>query len=220
MAKEINLDRYRNSIGILDPVAHWSTPILIVGAWGTGSMSAVVLAKMWMSNITIVDFDEVEYHNVQSQFYGENDIWTSKVHAIKKHVLEQSWIEIRPINDKYHPDMSSGMEIVYCAVDDMDVRKQIVEASPNAWLIIDTRMSWAYFELLAFPGILNRDYIENDWFPQSEVEETLCSMKSVSYNCFGVASMVWSVVRNYLVWEAYPHKIMFGMSSFYLDVSY
>lgn len=93
-----------------------------------------------MTNITVVDFDTVEDHNLQSQFYREQDIGKFKVDALQEIVLEQSGVEINIINDKFHPDHVRGRDVVFTLVDNNDVRKEIVDACLGIEHIIDCRM--------------------------------------------------------------------------------
>ena len=65
---------FSRGMDLFDPVAHGAKKILIVGAGGIGSTTAYTLAKMGCSNITVVDFDEVEIHNCSSQFYSAKQI--------------------------------------------------------------------------------------------------------------------------------------------------
>ena len=64
-------------------------PIHVIGAGGVGSWTALLLAKMGCQDITVYDMDEVEDHNVASQFYSEDQLGMNKLDALKENVKKQ-----------------------------------------------------------------------------------------------------------------------------------
>ncbi len=63
--------------------------ILIVGAGGLGSPAALYLAAAGIGTLGLVDFDQVELHNLQRQIlYGSNDIGAPKTEAAHKRLNE------------------------------------------------------------------------------------------------------------------------------------
>lgn len=212
--------RYKNSEGILSPYDYGDTPILIVWAWGIGSVVTVCLAKMWMKNITVVDFDEVEDHNLQSQFYRTQDIGTYKVDALKEIVLDQAWIHIKTINGTYEPAMSHWMEVVCTLVDNNDVRKEIVDSLDNVPHIIDSRMAWTFFQSYNFSTWEKEDYYEDFRFPQEEATAIVCSEKSSCFNCFMSWAHVAAVIRSRLVWHEIPSMMEMDCNLYLYNTSY
>lgn len=174
--------RHANQLSIFNPLIDWWKKVLIVGAWGIWSDTCRCLAKTWFNDITVVDFDEVENHNVASQFYKESQLWVLKVEALKQNVLEFSGVEIKTINWKYEPSHAEWMDIVIMAVDNMDVRREIVESARPKLKLIDGRMSWEAFLLYTFdPAFEKHRYLES-WFPASEADPEVCTEKAVCYN--------------------------------------
>lgn len=215
---EIWLERYKNSQGILDPYKYWDTPILVVGAGWIWSTVVVNLAKMWMKNITVVDFDTVEDHNLQSQFYRQQDIGKLKVDALKEIVIEQAGIEINTINAEFSPEMTTWMQIVLPLVDNNDIRKEIIDASVDVPHIIDARMWWTFFEIYNMHYAERSDYYADFWYPQSEVTATVCSEKSSCFNCFASAAVVCSVIRARLIDYNPPVRITIDLSQYIFDI--
>ncbi|MFC6201003.1 HesA/MoeB/ThiF family protein [Lactiplantibacillus nangangensis] len=60
--------------------------VLLLGAGGTGSNTALNLARLGFGTITIIDGDNVEESNLNRQTYSQADIGLSKVQVLKKHL--------------------------------------------------------------------------------------------------------------------------------------
>ncbi|KKK73235.1 hypothetical protein LCGC14_2895880, partial [marine sediment metagenome] len=73
--------RYSRQMGIVDP-GKLDIPIAVVGAGGIGSWTTLALTRMGCNDITVIDFDKVEAHNVGSQIFTEDDIGKTKVEAL------------------------------------------------------------------------------------------------------------------------------------------
>lgn len=214
------IDRYKNSDGILSPAKYWDTPILIVWAGWIGSVVTVCLAKMWMRNITVIDFDEVEDHNLQSQFYREQDIGRLKVEALKDIVKEQAWVDIKIINDKYNKKYSLWMDVVCTLVDNNDVRKEIVDSLLWTKHIIDCRMAWTFFQTYNFSSSEKGEYYDEFWFPQSEATEVICSEKSSCFNCFMSGANVCAVIRSRLIGHDIPSMMEMDCNLYMYNTKY
>jgi len=79
----MSLKRHKRQLGIVSP-AQLQSPIVVIGAGGIGSWAVLALAKMGCPNITVIDFDTVEDHNVATQFYKESQIKMFKVDALEE----------------------------------------------------------------------------------------------------------------------------------------
>lgn len=74
----------RNSPEVNDKLR--DSHVVIFGAGGLGSNLATMLARVGVGRLTIIDFDEVEYSNLNRQYYFLTDIGKKKVYAIKEHI--------------------------------------------------------------------------------------------------------------------------------------
>lgn len=187
--------RHANQLSIFNPLLDWDKKILIVWAGWIGSDTARCLAKTWFNDITVVDFDEVENHNVASQFYKESQLGISKVSALQENVKDFSWVDIKVINGKYQKEYADDMDIVIMAVDNMDVRKEIVETANPRLKIIDGRMKWEGFMLYTFDPMFEKQRYFESWYPASEADPEVCTEKSVCYN----TSIIWWFVTKLCV---------------------
>ena len=103
--------------------------IHIIGCGSVGSTIAENLARCGVVNMTLWDFDEVESKNLANQMFREADIHKPKVEA-----LAELLSEINPditATLKLEPEGWSGQKLsgyVFLAVDNIEVRRQIVES--------------------------------------------------------------------------------------------
>lgn len=65
-----NYDLYKRQLGFYDPSERGSDSVNIIGLGGIGSFAAFGVAKLGVPNITVIDDDTVELHNVPNQFHG------------------------------------------------------------------------------------------------------------------------------------------------------
>ena len=60
----------------------------IAGLGGLGSNTAVSLARMGIGSITLVDFDVVEFSNLNRQYYAMKHVGMNKTDALKEVILD------------------------------------------------------------------------------------------------------------------------------------
>jgi len=114
-----------------------STPVTVVGAGAIGSWVVLLLAKMGMTDITVYDHDKVAIENVNCQLYGREDVGVPKVFALTKIVQKLSAkIGLRVATEKWSPDPATK-GIVICAVDSMEVRKQVFEEICKSHIFVE-----------------------------------------------------------------------------------
>ncbi len=89
-----------------------SASVLCIGAGGLGSPLALYLAAAGVGKIGILDFDVVDFSNLQRQvIHSESTIGELKVDSAKKRLLElNSDIDIHTYNERFTSD--NAMEIV------------------------------------------------------------------------------------------------------------
>ena len=109
----MNETRFHRQLDLLD-LKLSSTPITIIGAGATGSFTALTLAKMGFSELTVFDFDTVEEHNLPNQFYRTSDLGKPKVLALQEIIRDFEGIEIKARNEKYRGQRLSGIVDLLC----------------------------------------------------------------------------------------------------------
>lgn len=145
----INDIRHRE---VFDASLYLDRHIVIVGAGATGSRCFEQLVSTGLTNITLVDFDRVEDHNLANQLFTRDDIGALKVDACKEWAIrkvgEQSANKISYVAKKVKP--SNGCDIlgfspavVVSSVDSFKARKMLLEVSQSVMAdsLFDTRMA-------------------------------------------------------------------------------
>ena len=183
--------------------------VTVIGLGGIGSPTAMILAKMGVE-LTIIDFDTVEEHNLASQHYRREDVGLNKVDALSAELERHAGVRPQTRNERYVDQPLSGL--VIAAVDSMDVRKQIweqVRMNPAVDLFIDTRMGGMVGLLLtARPcNIDDVSWYEKQLYPSSEASREACTSRAIAFNTFGIAAMVAATVRRWWV-EGERHPIL------------
>jgi tRNA A37 threonylcarbamoyladenosine dehydratase len=140
------MSRYKRQIDIIK-AKDLTPPIHIIGAGGIGSWTALTLAKVGCSNITVYDNDIVEDHNIASQFYKESQLGMSKVKALRENILEQTGFEINIFkNIKEEEFIVSNLVLI--TVDSMEERIRLGKLYKDMDnYIIDARMGGLSMEL-------------------------------------------------------------------------
>lgn len=213
----------KNQVGLFDPEADYANKkIVIVWAGWSWSVASYYITQMWCTDVTVIDFDDVEIHNTASQFYKQSDIGKFKVDAMKENLLDFNWIEIKTFNEPYKAEHVIGADIVLALVDNMDVRKHIVDDcfDNDVSTVVETRMSGEEFMIFTFDPFTDRETWIQFWYPQSEVSPEVCTMKSISYNTGMLGSLVAKIVKNCLKWERVPFILNMNMSDFTFSSDY
>ena len=99
-------------VGLEGQRALKASSVLVIGAGGLGSPSAMYLAAAGVGRIGIVDFDSIEKSNLHRQIlYSENDVGRSKADVAKERLLQvnpNTNIEVH----KIRLDSSNALEIL------------------------------------------------------------------------------------------------------------
>jgi len=195
------IEKYSRQLDIID-VEKMDLPIHIIGCGGIGSWTTLMLAKIGCSNITIYDFDEVEYHNTASQFFEERQIGELKTEALRSNVYAQSNISVEIGNVKEEKDIPNG-SVIIIAVDSMGMRWKLNNMFKGRGVtIIDGRMGGLQAEVYCSDG----NGYEATLVDPSEVQHEPCTSKAISFNCALIASMITNYVRLYINGEAITER--------------
>lgn len=68
--------------------------VTLCGAGAVGSNLADNLVRQGLSRLRVIDHDRVEEHNVSTQLYGEGEVGTWKVEALRNRLFRAAGVEI------------------------------------------------------------------------------------------------------------------------------
>lgn len=106
--------------------------IAIVGAGGLGSNIAVMLIRAGIGELSIFDYDQVEIHNLNRQYFSRLHLGIPKVEALKEQLLQinpDATVHIHnlKITSANIKELLNNFEIVVEAVDIAETKALIVE---------------------------------------------------------------------------------------------
>ena len=184
-------------------------PILLIGCGGTGSWAGMALAKMGCTDITLVDFDHIEPHNIPSQMYNIYDGKELKVKALSE------WMgnNIKTKNPVYPPfDLTfekyfkshsyKKISVVICTVDSMDERIRlwdIVKKRDDVDLYLDPRIGGELLRLYAVDP-LNAEavkFYESKLYPSSKADPLPCGSRQIIYTTMFTGALIANYVKKY-----------------------
>lgn len=211
----MNESKYHRQLDIINPKL-LNVPVTVIGAGATGSFTALSLAKMGVTDITVYDFDTVEEHNLPNQFYRQSDIGKPKVNALQSIIHDFEGITISARNEKYHGQRLSGIVIV--CVDSMDARIQIwkfVKNNMNVKLFIDSRMGAEVMRVYTINpiDIYQCWMYEENLYPSSEALQERCTAKSIMYTVLSIASLLANQVKKFVGGEVLKRELIFDMKT-------
>lgn len=112
----------------MDDLRH---PIHIIGVGAIGSTIATMLARMGVQELHYYDIDIVEMKNVCNQEYNDMQVGKTKVEALTYNLINiNPDIKVHPHSEGWRPGTRLSGYVFLC-VDNIDLRRQIVEENKN-----------------------------------------------------------------------------------------
>ena len=187
-----------------------ATSVCIVGAGAIGSHAAGVLTKMGIQKLRVVDFDDVEEHNIANQGFGLDEIGLTKVGALRDRVKRTTGVEIEAVNARITSPPTFDQDIVISAVDSMAVRKLLwdgfTENSYKSFLFLDGRMGAMYGTIFMIPKDDDRKvraYAES-LHEDSEGVQAPCTARATIFCAEWMSSMLGSACTKYVTGREFP----------------
>ncbi len=210
-------ERFWRQLDILHPDV-CKEKIYIIGAGATGSFTALALAKMGMTNITVYDHDEIEEHNFPNQLYPIRMKGINKALATKEVVREYTGIEIDALPEKFKKQELKG--IVISALDSMSGRKDIYKQCKenlNVRLLIDPRTGAEMFRLLTLnPNLFDKcKNYEDTLHADADALRVPCTAQAIIYSVLLVSSHICNQVKRLLMNQEYKEEIFVDLKNNY-----
>ena len=99
--------------------------VAIIGAGGLGNIIASSISCIGLKSVYIVDFDEIEEHNLHRQFnFNLQDIGKKKALVLAKRVSRCKNTKIEAFADEFK-NFSEKVDLIFDATDNFEVRLQI-----------------------------------------------------------------------------------------------
>ena len=120
--------------------------VLIVGCGGLGNSLGMILSCIGLKKIVLIDFDEIEIHNLHRQFmFSKDDIGKNKAKILAKKIKRcDSKIEF--IAKKFDENLDIDVDLVFDASDNFDTRKRIDKFAKKH------KIPWIYASVDEFVG--------------------------------------------------------------------
>jgi molybdopterin/thiamine biosynthesis adenylyltransferase len=191
--------------------------VTIIGCGGIGSPTALSLAKLGIPELTLIDPDTVEKHNVPNQLFPLDDIGQTKVDALANMVESYSVSGVTPY---YARATASGFEavgggtappgkatgIVVSALDSMEARAELwkqLRYNVQVPLLVDGRLGGENVVIYTVDPRRPdqcRQY-EDSLHSDDEAVPAPCTRRSIIDVGFVVASLITRAVRRHLAGE-------------------
>lgn len=119
---------FLRQLWFFNPAIH-NPRVVLIGAGGIGSPTALLLAKLGIRHLTVYDHDLLAPHNLSTTLYPASMIGRPKVRVLKDVLASFGFpIKVRAIARRFEGQSLRGVDIVISAVDSVKVRKAILRA--------------------------------------------------------------------------------------------
>lgn len=193
--------------------------INIIGAGSIGSYTALALAKLGFTNITVADDGIIEEENIAPQFYRPRDIGKLKVDCLKKYIKDQTNVEIIAIPTRIDETnahlLQQDSSILILAVDTMVARKTI-SAVVSCNYLVDARMAIEFLTIISLAGATygNIKSYRSTLFDDSDAVQEACTNKAISYTSLIAGGLIAKRVLDMLKGDHKFTTINFDINSF------
>ena len=147
--EEQQLNAFSRQEGAVNMAKIKELKVTIIGCGSIGSYSALALSKLGVGSLFLVDFDEVNKHNVSTQLFSLADIGLQKCYALEENIMQfcpdnETYVEgvNLQITEEESPYLS-GSDVVVFAVDSLEARREafisLVNNPPNTEDLVDNR---------------------------------------------------------------------------------
>jgi molybdopterin/thiamine biosynthesis adenylyltransferase len=200
-----------------------AVPLTVIGTGGIGSPTALGLAKMGCSQLTLYDPDVVEPHNLPSQLFRLSDVHQSKVRALQDVIRAFTGHEATAKLEELVDQRLSG--VVISAVDSMAARKTIwtkaVQYQAGIDVYIDARMGAEVCRIYSVrpsdPEDV-RSYAETLYDDGDALDEP-CTARATFYTALVIAGLICNQVKKHVRGETLSREIIFDLKTLTLLVA-
>ena len=184
-------DRFLRQRDLVSTELLAQTPVSVIGVGAIGRQVALQMAALGVKQIQLIDFDEVEMHNVTSQGYRMQDVGKSKVDSTASAIGEiDGSIKVETVEDRFRIRQSLH-GVVFCCVDSITSRTAIwnhLKTRTEFWT--DGRMLGEVMRILTAWDSESRKRYEQSLFAPSEAQTGSCTSRSTIYTANIAAGLI------------------------------
>lgn len=212
------------SLGFFNPERSKQPRVVLVGAGGIGSWTALALAKMGLRNITCIDPDVVEEHNLGTTPYTRDAIGMRKVEALQELVhLYGFQVNYKGKVTRYREGLLPKADVLISAVDSMDARRVLFREAIRQKIpfYIDGRIGGENLRVYAIRPASKGDCFvyKESLVPNERVMELPCTVQQIVYVGFIIAGLIARAVRHWVIEEKYNREIILKIGDWSAIVS-
>ena len=200
-------------LDLLDPALAASKKIHIIGAGAIGSFTALSLAKMGFTDITVYDDDVIDPENMNCQFYPISMIERKKVDALKELISDYTMVDITTVDSRVDSTTLFQGDFLIVAVDNMKTRKEVFESCWATDTLIDPRMAAEYCTMEVVRQGEDTSSYKGSLFSDSEAVQERCTAKSTIYTSIMIAGEVCKAVKDITKNESYIRSLEWDIGS-------
>ena len=184
-------DRFLRQRDLVSTESLSKTAVTIIGVGAIGRQVALQLAALGVMEIQLIDFDDVEPHNVTNQGYRMSEVGQAKVSATTAAIAEvDPAIEVESIVDRFRTRQSIN-DTVFCCADSISSRSVIWNHLKNrAEFWADARMLGEVMRVLTATDVDSRLAYGQTLFAQSEAYSGTCTSRSTIYTANIAAALL------------------------------
>lgn len=213
-------ERFMRQLGIYDPTQHEHDQVTMIGCGGIGSFTALGLAKLGVPNLTLIDPDQVEDHNIPNQMFWPSMTGTDKV-AATAGIIDDEFNNITTYATALPSDEVPPFRgLVLSGLDSMEARSSIwhecIKNKPRINRYIDARLSAQFIVAYAVNPTDPKDVeqYEATLYADDEAEDTLCTERGIIDVGLQVASLLTRATRLHFNGEEVPNITMMNQATY------
>lgn len=200
--------------------------VLLCGAGGISSWTALALASAGCENLIVCDYDTLEEHNLGGQFYTSEQAKKGefKTHALQENIKSFCDTTINVWTDKIEENIVIDFNHVICGFDNMKARKIVFEKwcehlnnsifsfNKKQCIFIDGRLTAEQIQIFTILGddeVAKKEYRTNHICDDALIEDAPCTFKQTRYLAMKIAGLISEIYTNYLSnisSKVYGHK--------------
>lgn len=223
---------YRRQTVLFDPDVH-QVPVTVIGVGGIGGPAALALAKLGIKELTLVDDDVVEAHNLPNQLVVLGSEGFAKVDIVAELLRSLSTAKIQPFKRRIRDDTPAGLAaqtpgafqgVVISAVDSMASRQVIwSQARYNAAvpLFVDGRMGGEFMRIYAVRPCQPDEVAkyEATLYSSDETAPLRCGAEAIIYATMVVGALIARAVAKHLTVGLVPFETVMDLGQLQLFTS-